>query len=360
MKSLVLMTLILLTRAAFAQAQVYYSSNPIGMELGVIPPAGVSGKEWVLAVSREGNTETRVLYEKGKENTRWVETFNGGLLTEEKTYELGNLSRVTMFQAGELPVRVEEYSDGSVVRITMSRYSGGALTSQQVEGGDGKLLYRDEYVRGVDGRLLRVIRTYPDGKQAVTAFDYADGRLVNEWLGNGESGTLYRFDTPGGAIRESWKGSTLVERRTTTQANGGSEVITHNFVAGTATTLRYNAKGLLERQIETKDGKVSSTTDFRYEGDLLTSKIAWTSGAREETRYFYSKDGKLDRVEVSRNRRVVQVTYYTGPKSYYEDLYAEGRPVMRVYFENGTKTKEEPFPASGQSLEPASAGAAGP
>lgn len=359
MKSLVVVTLILLCRATFAEAEILYSSDPIGMELAAISSSEASGKEWVLVVSREGNTETRVLYNKGKETTRWVDTLAGGMISEEKTYDRGELSRVTVFQAGGLPVRVEDYSGGRLSGITLSRYSGGFLESRRVETGDGKLLYRDEYFRGVNGRLLRVIRSFPDGRQDVTAFDYANGKLVNEWLGNGGKGTLYRFPAPGNEIQEAWKGTTLVERQTTTPNGSGSEVVTRDFATGTVTASRYDKKGQIENRVETKNEKVLSTTDYRYAGDLLVSKTTRMPGALEQTRYFYSKDEKLARVEVTRNRSLVQVTHYTGAKTYYEDLYAEGHPVMRVYFENGVRTKEEPFSGVGQSAGPSSAGTAG-
>ena len=42
-----------------------------------------------------------------------------------------------------------------------------------------------------------------------------------------------------------------------------------------------------------------------------------------------------------RNTWIIKVVEHTGEGEYYEDIYRDGMPTLRVYFKDGSKLKEE-------------------
>ncbi|HUZ16833.1 MAG TPA: hypothetical protein VMV68_00480 [Spirochaetia bacterium] len=357
MKLGILALVLIFSVLSAAGADELYVSNEIGMNLGPLP-AGASAKAgWVLSVSRENEVQTRVLLDNGTVKERWVDTPTPGGGMEEEVYEDGVISQRTELKGG-LPVRVEEYSGGTLTGVTESRFIAGALESDKVYDGSGKLLYGDHYARGSDGRLRRVVRSYADGSRDVTALGYAGGQLTSEWLGQGGKGVLYRFGPGGVSSREQWDGTDLKLREVTSPAAGGSESTTRNFSAGTTTSRHFAPNGDLESEVETKAGSVVSSVDYAYAGGRLAAKVTRTPGVREETRYFYGSDGKLERSETTRNRTLVRITHYTGENSYYEDLFSAGQAVLRAYYEKGNKVKEESLLKSAGSGDAAEGGGA--
>ncbi len=44
---------------------------------------------------------------------------------------------------------------------------------------------------------------------------------------------------------------------------------------------------------------------------------------------------------MTRNLKLKKVTVYTGENTSYEELYADGKPFLRVYYKDGNKVREE-------------------
>lgn len=325
---------------ASVRADELYRSDLLGIEMEAVSPDQVSQTEWLLQVHREGTSEIRTLTHSGKETKRWVDEFEHGQLAKETLYDAGVISSVTVYRDGH-PQEEENYLDGKFESKRIYRYEQGLLARIEVEGSDGSPDYRTVIYRDPDGRLRRAVRTYPDGRAVESAYTYTGGSLLAEWHGNDRKGELIRYSGSDLAAIEDWEGGAIINQTDFAPDGKGQRSVETDFASGAVTRRLYDAKGkLLSEQVSSKDATVSRT-DFRYEGDRLVDKVVLTPGVREESRYAYGRDGKLARVEVTRNLTIVKVTVYTGDDSSYEELYTNGKPFLRVYYKDGNKVREE-------------------
>lgn len=321
-------------------AEELYRSDVLGLKMEAISPAQASSTEWLLRVQREGTSEIRTLTRSGKETKRWVDEFEHGQLVKETAYDAGVISSVTVYRNGR-PQEEEDYLDGKLETKRIYSYEQGLLATIEVQGPDGSLRYRTTIYRGPEGRLRRAVRAYPDGRDVESAYVYAGGSLLAEWHGTDREGELMRYNGSDLAAQEDWKGSAIVNQTDFSPDGKGQSAVETNFATGTVSRRSYDAKGReLSEEVVRKDVTVSRS-EFRYEGDRLIDKLVLTPGVREESRYTYGRDGKLAKVVVTRNLKVVKVTIYTGENSSYEELYANGKPFLRVYYKDGNKVREE-------------------
>jgi len=321
-------------------ADQLYRSDLLGIEMEAISPAQAASAEWLLRVRQEGTSEIRTLTHSGKETKRWVDEFEHGQLVRETLYEAGLISSVTAYRDGR-PREEEDYLDGKLETKRIYSYDQGLLASIAVQGADGNPLYRTTIYRGPDGRLRRAVRTYPDGRVVESAYTYDNGSLSAEWHGTDRQGELIRYSGSALAAIEEWEGKEIVNQTDFAPDRKGQRAVETDFATGTVTTRVYDAQGReLSEQVVKKDVTVSRT-ELRYEGNRLVEKLVLTPGVREESRYTYDRDGKLAKVELTRNLKVTKVTVYTGDNSSYEELYANGKPFLRVFYKDGNKVREE-------------------
>lgn len=333
--------LLLLSASPRLVADQLYRSDPIGIELGAVEPAEAAELEWVLSVGREGSTETRTLLHAGKENRRWVDELSRGELVKETLYREGVLASVTTFRDG-LPIEELDYADGQASERRIYTYDHGHLASIRVEGGGGTLLYTTRISRGPEGRLRRAVRELADGKSFDSVFVYGGDELIAEWEGSKNRGQLLRYGPQGAEAVQNWLGDTIAEQTEVTREGAERTSVESDLATGTVTTRLYNASNELVGERVSVKGIVESRSELSYAAGRLVDKIVLTPGVREESRYSYGSDGKLQRVELTRNLRLVKVTVYTGGNTSYEELYSEGKPFVRVYYVDGNAVKSEP------------------
>lgn len=342
-KALSLFICLLFPVAAVAAAQLY-QSNELGMELAPIGEAQRSNYQWVLEVERSGQREVRTLTDKGKAFGRWVLTYEGGRVASERVYNNGELTNVTDYRNGH-PTRQTAYVAGKPSTVRDYTYEGSLLKSVTVSDGSGKLLYRDLYSEGPDGRMRRAVREAPDGHRTVISLTFSGGNLISEWLGAGDAGELLRYSNGTVVSTEQWKGTELLREESVSPTANGSVKVARDLTSGLVTRESYNAEGRIVSLVEDKGGNAVRTVDYSYSNGKISAKVTKTPGRREEVRYRYDKSGELTTSETTVNRRLVKMTHYAGKDSYVEDLYLNGELVLRAYYEKGKLVRE--VPASG-------------
>ena len=64
-------------------------------------------------------------------------------------------------------------------------------------------------------------------------------------------------------------------------------------------------------------------------------------GLKEIWEHEYDQEGELKREEYVKNGKLKRVTVYTGEDTYYEDLYRNNIPVIRIFYSEDREVGEK-------------------
>ena len=122
---------------------------------------------------------------------------------------------------------------------------------------------------------------------------------------------------------------------------GKKEVVTEDAVLGVTNTKYYDEEDRVKiERTETADDLIEHIR-YDYEGENLSEKTRITRSAKEDWRYEYDADGEVVRETLVRNTWIIKVIEHTGENEYYEEIYRDDVPALRVYFKDGKKVDEE-------------------
>ena len=319
----------------------YYRSNLLGMALERVSTEGSDEFEFVLRVTLKNRVEARSLLQNGTMIKRWEIQYDG---VGDKVYELeyrgAALMRDAEFSNGSVTVE-RSYADDHLIETRTYSYDGEDLVGVAVTDGDEKLLYRERYGRAADGRLRSLMRVYEEGS-FVSSYGYRLGRLFQEWHGDDTEGALFRYGSRGRLAEELWVEGEIVQADEFFYDSTSTRSVHTDSRNATTTYRLYDQAGLLLKEETQQDGERVSVESFIYDGDLMSQKTRVSSGLKEVWEYNYrADDGELEQIRYLKNRRVVKVTVYASRSEYYEDIYRNEVPALRVYFLDGQKTREE-------------------
>lgn len=327
---------LLLAVAAAAQTGQEYRSNAIGMRVG---PAfeGESG-DFILRVRSAGDSEEAVLLEQGKEVRRTVRVSgaaDGSVI--ETVQENGAVTATRTFDA---QLRLLEEQTPEERRLYS--YRGGNLETLEVQGPDGALLYRERYRYTSRGRLREADRSSADGSRSVSSFLFVEGRLLSERLQAEPDVLNARYDGSGRLVAESERrgGKTEWERRHSyDQATGRlAETVEER---GDHTVRRlFNADGRLSEEIRSGSDAYRSLTFYDGEGRVIRLRRVGALGSQEWLTE-YDAEGHPLRESYLVRGVLQRVRLHTGERQWQDDLYRDGRPVLRVMYRNDQKSGEE-------------------
>jgi hypothetical protein len=321
---------------AAGQPVSWHRSDAIGLALESVP--GFDRREpYLLRVQKDGELETRTLYQEGRELRRWE--LSPKL---ERVFEEGSLSEERSFDgAGRLAVE-KSFAEGKLSQTAQYRYGLSGLAAVETYGADGTLLRRERYELGPDGGLRRVRRESPGqpGTEEL-AMICADGRLFEERLAGGGRRLVNRFGAEDRVVSgETWQERELLE--TLEQAYAGKLPSSmERTVGGVRTVTRYDAAGREASRRASSDGKVVEEWTFRYDakGNRVLAVRVDERGT-EQWSYQHDEAGGLQREEYRLRGLLQKVVRYT-EGGRVEELYRAGLPFLLVTWRGGVKVREE-------------------
>ena len=318
----------------------YYRSNAGGMNLGSIPQSARSAHEYILAIETRGNTTSQVLLHLGREVSRIERTIDLDSVVTLTYLDGVVVSELISNESG--PLEEKKFLNGNLVSRTAYSYSRDRLSRVEVLDPEGDTIESIEYLRTNSGRVYRSIYTGV-GVEIVSLYRFAADGLYESWLGSLDSGSLYR--TQNGVIDgiERWEGAVLVRRMIVEETETGSVRTTEEFTTGTTTVEIYGSAAQLLESYSDRAGIRLRTERFRYEEDRLTEKTTVSGRLNEQTRYSYSENGDLSEEELFQNSKLVKRTVYSEDETRFEELFRDGSPILRVYFDGDRKISEEPL-----------------
>jgi YD repeat-containing protein len=279
-----------------------------------------------------------VLLRNETEYKRWELFYEDGILAQEYLYVEGLLSEKREYLSGKLTEEIY-YEDEIVAERRTYVYSGDELQEVRGVDGDDVHLYRDVYERTASGRLRRIHRVTDEAAQQ-SAFTYARDELVQEWHENDEEGILFRYHDGEQLAEEVWEGLKLMLAEEVRMHEGRKEVVMEDNTLGIVTTQYYDEEDRVSIERTLAEDELVEHIRFEYSEEQVSQRTRVTRAAKEDWRFEYDAEGQLIRETLYRNTRIVKVIEHTGENSYYEEIYRNEVPALRVYFEDGKKTDE--------------------
>ncbi len=330
---------LLLAVAAGAQTWQEYRSNAIGMRLGVAD--GGEAGDFALRVLSAGNTEETVLLEQGREVRRTLRvTDPGSGAVTETVSENGAVAAKRSYDA-----RMRLIEEQTAAERRTCSYRGELLESLEVSGPDGQLLYRERYAYTSRGRLREADRSYADGSRMLSSFLFVEGLLVAERLQAPPGVLTARYDASGRLVAESERsgGDLVWDRRHTYDPASGLRIATVEARKDHTVRRTYDSAGRVTEEDRTGAGPYRSVFAYDGEGRQTRLRRVGTLGT-EEWLTEYDGQGEVARESYLARGSLQKVRVHTGKQEWHDDLYRDGRAVLRVFYRNNQKTGEERLP----------------
>ena len=301
----ILAAVLLLQALTALPAEEWYRTAQGGVPGAPLPGKGPGSEGWTLSISREGDRETRNLYEDGVLHSVTVLIRSEGRLVsrEESDAEGNRLSRVEYaWDAEGNPRAVYIAADGTGIDRVESEArvsaDGTAWRHASSSGEDWTVTDMDEAGRPVESLTLA-------GPEVVAKTSWKradDGALTERIETRGDEIRRSRFDDSGRLVEES------TER-------GGVVVLLRSYQWSDDDLVRVEERG---------EGRLS-VREISWSGNRMTAEVRSVDGER------------------------VSETEWTSENERVETLFRDGEPVVRVYWKDGIRVKEE-FLRAGQVI----------
>lgn len=332
-----------------AEVSVLYRSNEAGMLLEPIPFYRADEYTYTMKVEHKSGLDVRHLLENGKEIERLEVTLSDqGQETGESQYDANVLAARRAYGPDGKLLWEETYTEGSLSQRASYQYAGGRISGVRVAAGDGSLLYADVYTLSTAGALRGYVRTFADGSFTTSTFISGGAGLSEERTHGGDLTLVNRFDHLTRLIdSERWSGSDLLFRQewvydgdTDTPRSSTENRPKENTVV----EREYDSHGRVTTEKVSVNGTQTEQTDHTWDSAGNESlRLRRSADGLEEWRFTYDASGSLTQEQYFKKGSLEKTTVYTSKTERYEDIYADGQLVLRAYYANDTKTKEQVF-----------------
>jgi hypothetical protein len=341
--------LMLLILPPFLYPEVrYYKSNDIGMKLKEIREEDVDEYDYILLVEETTDMETRDLLSDNGIIKRWeYSLYNNRNVREERKFNGDTLESIYYYDRRGRLVEEHLYSGDLLTQKIVYFYSENQELDQiKSYDNTGNLLYEEYYEFNRHGMIRRVTRTWSDGRNQVSSFVYGHGQLVEETYSSDGEMTISRYDETGNlTFIEVWEGDEQVREKMFFYNKTDESLLStleKDLSQGIETESRFNTEGWLIEETVSKDDKTVYKQVYTYDNEGRKATMKKTSDrGLEEWSFYYDSEGDLNREEYYNRGMLERRTVYTSDNSYYEELYRYGELLIRVYYEDEAKIREE-------------------
>jgi hypothetical protein len=323
--------------------ELFFRSNELGMPLEKIMEFQRNDFPHILEIRESDNGLIKILYEEEEEIKRWkiVERESGKRVYEYVQGEIETI--VDYYPAGKIDV-IEYYEEDAVTERHEYRYENEDLRYIRVVNADGEELYRNLYKRDDSGRLIKVVREYPDKNSFLSVYTFGSNGVAREWHGTAEAGVMVRFrDAIRTLSKEEWKGLQLTEAEEFAYEEESLKMSVYkNYDTGVIESSWYNEEGNKIRALKKKDSIFLEENLFEYnEKEELILQYKRTPDKKEKWEFFYDERGERSVELYYKKDRLVSKKEYISEDETYEYLYREGNPFIKIHYKNERKVGEE-------------------
>lgn len=338
----------------------YWRADRFGTPLAALAGAPGAASGFVLAVDcaaeaqAAGLVARRRLLNGGAAVREWRRTAAAGDEPElEQELEEGRVVAERRYDAAGLLREERHFSPGGELRQRdVLVYRGSDLRRVERYDAGGALLATDSYELTAAGRLRRFTRIPAGGgggagPPVALGLVFRAGALIEERHGAGDAELIVR--AAGGAeyAREEWAGERLLAARRPAPGGPGAET-SFDGRAETRSETVHDARGrptlvrVYAAPAAGAGGALLEEQRYRYhpDGTLASLEVAGERGL-ETYRYAYDGAGLRVREEYRRRGRLLRVTTFPAPGERVEEVYGADGTVLRVFWRNRTREREE-------------------
>lgn len=339
--------------ASVAPAQ-WFASNALGLALDRIDVGQRSEYEYTLNVVTMAGGEERTLFRDGEHVERRVVTREAGRRLEQ-VYVQDRLDEVLEFNAQGRLIREESYAGGTLDQIKRYSYQLDRPATLTVSNSEGQLVYSETYEYWRTGSVRSVDREWGpasavEGSRHIS-YTYRDRRLIEEWIDTGELTERFLFDDTGFLALREVRGrsngtTTLLEREERAYREDGSlwSVRVFRYDENESVLRQYDQSGRPAESVTRREGVVVERVTRSYADGLVQTETRFTADLTERWEYRYGSPGDDAELLEERyyvNDRLQRVVRYEADNRRVEEIYQDGRPVLRAYFAEETRLREE-------------------
>ncbi|MBN1241504.1 MAG: hypothetical protein JXA15_02210 [Spirochaetales bacterium] len=325
---------------AFAQVS-WWESDALGLAYRQVAPFLAPGLRWSLKVERSPGLESRVLYRGGREHSSLERSLDpvGAVVSERETLADGSSTETFFLTAGFPSMRTERFVDGSS-RVSAFEWADGRLVSITVTDGSGSALWKDSYRYAASGEPTEFRRTAPDGSVLV-----AGAAGASSWLRAAGLSASRAYDPEGRLVAMVSATDSGEIRKEANEYEGDSRLPSRvRIEEGESTILRsFDASGRLVSELETRAGEIIHERLLTRNAAGLVTVETERSGTRlDVTTHAYRSDGTELRTEERIGGLLSRaVDYAPGGLEWTESLYDRGVLFARRAWSEGRAVREE-------------------
>ena len=331
--------------------EIFYESNSLGMVFDEVESVesftdSTNEAEYFIGIEKGGGRERHRLF--SSEENKFIKTWEiyyyyEGVIHFALEYSYDELVLKQIYSRTGVVTEEIHYTDEIISEHMFFFYDENKrLISLNVVDKEAQLLYKESYAYTESGMLREVINTDSEKNLNIYSYNFGNGILIEEISKEGDLLYITRFGTDGRLLlNELWKNSDIISRteREYDSITGILEtIIEQNFIVNSRIVKTFNEKGQLideisENQEEKRYFYDSSGMVIRIRRNSLTGMEEWN--------YEYNDEGDVTKEIYSFKGAIIKIIVYTDEDTRYEEIYRQGKPFLRVYYENEEKVSEE-------------------
>lgn len=322
---------------------LFFRSNELGMTIEKIDKYRRNDFTYVVEIQEQAEVLVKILSKDGEETKRWriIEKDDG---RREYTYTGEELESVVDYYFDGRVAEIEYYEKNTLVEHHTYNYSEGELRYVLVENVEGEELYRNVYKRDDSGRLIKVIREFPDKNDFVSLYTFGSSGVAAEWHGTAEEGHMFRFrDAERPLSKEEWEGVELAQAEEFQyQDESLTMSVYKNYKTGVIERTWYNKEGRKKRVLKKKGSSFVEEQLFEYnERGEPAARYKRTPEKREKWEFMYDEKGERIAELYYKKNRLISRKEFVSEDETYEYLYRNGEPFIKIHYKNDQKVGEE-------------------
>lgn len=337
-------------------AREMYTSNSIGAVIRLVPPdTPLTYAEYILIVDDDTDARVERLYHKGT-LTRRTRSVVAGRVRTEYIYISGVLKEENMYDSDERLLSAVTYGiDEEPLKSISYTYRQGSVSVEHRDG-EQTLLFSERRQLDQSGRITELVREHNNENQRkeVVQFIFLDRQLLRE-IHRFEDRILddltliIQYDSYGRLIREEHYTEDTLQK----EIDYTYDVPFSDRIPNTVSTIEH-ADDVVTRQQRTNNAAGQKIAQLSYENDILVEEAAFTydqerlrsarihrTGSTSQQELVYDDAGEVAEENWYDNGLLVRSVSEAVDGNHVELRYANEIPYVRIFFENGTRVKEE-------------------
>ena len=332
-------------------AREVYESNAVGVIVRRLSPdTPTTRRGYVLVVDEDGAARTERLYHDGA-LARMVRYVISGRTETESIFKSGVINQQNVYDSDQRLLSSTMYDEQGQQTQTVTYTHGRNLITAEHFDGQENMLFREQRRIDQNGRITGITRMHSNGRMEAVEFLFLGRQLLREIHRLDDLTVIIFYDTSGRLVKEEHRIANNLQREVVYSYDANIDDRIANTVFSTEITdgVTYriestnNDQGQQITQLTYEDDILTEEASFEYEQGRLASSRIHLTGSTSQRQFIYDEQGNTTEERWYDNGVLVRAVSIEDEKknTRTELRHINGRPYVRIYFENGVRVREE-------------------